>query len=90
MGDDTPRLRRHHRVLRAFGLVLAVLLVLVIVAGGVGVWTVTRSFPQTSGTVTVPGLTHPVEVYRDDAGIPHVMGGGVAIGFPEWVFDCAL
>lgn len=72
MGDDSPRLRRHHRALRVIGGVLAVLLVLAVVAGGVGVWTVTRSFPQTSGTVKVPGLTKPVTVYRDDAGIPQL------------------
>ena len=72
MGDDTPRLRLHHRVLRILGGVLAVLLVLVIIAGGVGVWTVTRSFPQTSGTVDVPGLSKPVTVSRDDAAIPQL------------------
>ena len=59
MGDDTPRLRRHHRVLRVIGSVAAVLLVLVVIAGGLGVWTVTRSFPQTSGSIDVPGLTAP-------------------------------
>lgn len=72
MGDDTPRLRRHHRVLRVIGGILAVLLVLVVIAGGIGVWTITRSFPQTSGTVDVPGLTKPVTVYRDDAGVPQL------------------
>lgn len=72
MGDDTPRLRRHHRVLRVIGGVVAVLLVLVVIAGGVGVWTITRSFPQTSGSVDVPGLTEPVTVFRDDAGIPQL------------------
>ena len=57
MGDDTPRLRAHHRILRALGIVVAALLVLLVIAGGVGVWTVTRSFPQTSGSIDVPGLT---------------------------------
>ena len=72
MGDDTPRLRRHHRVLRVVGSVLAVVLVLVVIAGGVAVWTVTRSFPQTAGSVDVPGLSQPVTVYRDDAGVPQL------------------
>lgn len=72
MGDDTPRLRRHHRVLRVIGIAVAVLLVLVVIAGGVGVWTVVRSFPQTSGSIDVPGLSTAVTVYRDDAGIPQV------------------
>jgi penicillin amidase len=73
VGDDTPRLRRHHRVLRAVGGVLAVLLVVAAIAGGVGFWTVTRSFPQTSGSLDVPGLQKPVTVYRDSAGIPQIV-----------------
>lgn len=73
MGDDSPRLRRHHRLLRAFGVVLAVVLVLAVVAGGAVAWTVTRSFPQTSGSVDVPGLSAPVTVYRDDAGVPQLV-----------------
>ncbi|MFF1878727.1 penicillin acylase family protein [Leifsonia sp. NPDC058230] len=72
MGDDSPRLRRHHRVLRFVGIVVAVLLVLVVIAGGVGVWNVMRSFPQTSGTIDLAGLDKPVSVVRDDAGIPQI------------------
>ncbi|MFF1573317.1 penicillin acylase family protein [Leifsonia sp. NPDC058292] len=72
MGDDSPRLRRHHRILRAVGVVVGILLVLVVIAGGVGVWTVARSFPQTSGTIDIAGLDAPVTVVRDDAGIPQI------------------
>ncbi|MFI5061176.1 MAG: penicillin acylase family protein, partial [Actinomycetales bacterium] len=72
MGDDSPRLKRRHLILRALGIVAAVLLVLVVIAGGIGVWTVTRSFPQTSGTIDVPGLDKPVTVARDAAGIPQL------------------
>ncbi|WP_348788179.1 penicillin acylase family protein [Leifsonia sp. NPDC080035] len=72
MGDDTPRLRLHHRILRAFGILLAAVLVLVVIAGGVGVWTVTRSFPQTSGTLRLAGLSAPVTVSRDSAGVPQI------------------
>ncbi|UAJ78191.1 penicillin acylase family protein [Leifsonia sp. ZF2019] len=73
MGDDTPRLRLHHRFWRALGVVLAVVLVIAAVAGGVGFWTVTRSFPQTSGSIDVPGLQKPVTVYRDSAGVPQII-----------------
>ncbi|WP_130506106.1 penicillin acylase family protein [Microterricola gilva] len=52
--------------------ILATLLVLVIVAAGVGVWTVQRSFPTTSGRLDVPGLDATVTVARDDAGIPQI------------------
>jgi len=60
-------------VLRAVGGVLAVLLVVAAIAGGIGFWTVTRSFPQTSGSLDVPGLQKPVTVYRDGAGIPQIV-----------------
>ncbi|SDT06156.1 penicillin amidase [Microterricola viridarii] len=58
--------------MRALIAVLATLLVLLIVTAGIGVWTVQRSFPTTSGTLTVPGLTQPVAVARDSAGIPQI------------------
>ena len=51
----------------------AALLVLVLIAGSVSVvWTVRRSVPQTEGAVTLQGLTAPVTVIRDAAGIPQV------------------
>ncbi|MGQ9559352.1 MAG: penicillin acylase family protein [Candidatus Oleimicrobiaceae bacterium] len=31
-----------------------------------------RSLPQTSGTLQLPGLHAPVEVVRDDRGVPHI------------------
>lgn len=72
MGDDTPRLRLHHRVLRTLGVTLGVLLVLGLLAGGLGVWTVMRSFPQTSGELKLSGLSAPVTVARDSAGVPQI------------------
>ena len=52
---------------------VAVVVVLLLVAGLVtGVVVVRRSFPQTSGEVTVDGLVAPVEVVRDDHGIPQI------------------
>ena len=60
--------------MRTFGKVLAVLgiVVLLLVVTGVtfAAWTVHRSFPQTSGTVTLQGLSGSVDVYRNDRGIP--------------------
>ncbi|PWC08426.1 penicillin acylase family protein [Mycetocola zhujimingii] len=46
------------------------LVVLVLVAGGLVVLTVQRSFPQLDGELSVEGLDANVTVYRDDAGIP--------------------
>ncbi len=54
----------------AYAALAAVLLVL---AGGVvAVRTLRASFPQTEGTVDVPGLDGRVRVLRDDAGVPQI------------------
>jgi penicillin amidase len=65
------RPRRHwlHRTLA--GLV-SVLVVLVLVATGLVVWSVRRAFPQLGGELTLPGLSAPVTVYRDQYGIPQI------------------
>ena len=56
--------------------VLAVVLVVVLVGSSIGVatlaWLTGRALPQTSGTLTVPGLDRPVTVVRDGAGIAHI------------------
>ena len=49
--------------------------VLVLAAGGFGVYTARRSFPQTSGNLTLAGLDGPVDIFRDDYGIPHIYAG---------------
>ncbi|MCS7055933.1 MAG: penicillin acylase family protein [Thermoflexales bacterium] len=55
---------------------LATLLVLVLFSGAAGsagfLYATRRSFPQTSGTLRLPGLTGNVEVIRDAFGIPHI------------------
>ena len=60
------------RRVRAVLWVLGILVILAILAGLLGVQTVRRSFPQTTGTLQVPGLEHPVEVFRDAYGVPSV------------------
>jgi penicillin amidase len=60
------------RLFRILGVVGGVVLVLAVAAGGLGVYTVRRSFPRTSGTLTVAGLEAEVEVIRDQDGIPHI------------------
>ena len=42
-----------------------------------GVVVVRRSFPQTSGTIEVPGLEASVDVVRDDHGIPQIYADSV-------------
>ncbi|HEU4324717.1 MAG TPA: penicillin acylase family protein [Roseiflexaceae bacterium] len=52
------------------GIVLVLTLAL---AGGGYLW-LRGSLPQTSGTIRIAGLSGPVEVVRDAAGIPHIRG----------------
>ncbi len=49
------------------------ILIVLVVAAAIAVPILTRrSFPQTSGEVQLPGLDGPVDVYRDEFGIPHI------------------
>jgi penicillin amidase len=68
-----PPRRRAGRIVGrfAFGL-LAGILVLATAAALFLVWTVQRSFPQTSGSLALSGLQAQVTVQRDDRGIPTV------------------
>jgi penicillin G amidase len=61
------------RVLRLSLLGVAGLLVLVLVVAFVGtVVVVRRPFPTQDGSLTLPGLSAPVTVVRDDRGIPQI------------------
>ncbi|WP_190394285.1 penicillin acylase family protein [Nocardiopsis quinghaiensis] len=51
---------------------LSTVVVLALVGALLGVWTVRRSFPETSGELTVPGLESSVTVLRDEYGVAHV------------------
>ncbi|HXR69106.1 MAG TPA: penicillin acylase family protein, partial [Dermatophilaceae bacterium] len=61
------------RIARRVSLSVVVLVVVtIVVATVVGVGLVRRSFPQTSGQLTVSGLTAKVTVLRDDRGVPQI------------------
>ncbi|BDM66643.1 penicillin amidase [Streptomyces nigrescens] len=67
-----PRKKKGRR-----GRLVAITVVLLLVAGigfGAfwGVSTVRASFPQTTGSLKLPGLTDPVDVVRDANGIPQI------------------
>ncbi len=54
---------------------LGLLIFFVVLAGGVGgalVYLVRHNFPQTSGSISVPGLQAEVRVLRDEWGVPHI------------------
>ena len=72
MPDTAPSPKKKRRGLRVFGWILATIVVLALIAGSLGVWTVQRSFPKTSGTVEATGLSAPVTVERDGHGIPTI------------------
>jgi len=61
-----------HRRARTVLIILSVVLVLAIVLGVGGLYLVRRSFPQTKGTLQLPGLQAQVEVFRDSYGVPHI------------------
>lgn len=65
--SETPRRKR--RALRVIGWIIAALVVVALIAAGLGVWTVQRSFPTVSGTVAAAGLAGEVTVQRDERGI---------------------
>src|SRR5680860_1252624 len=72
--------RTRSRGLRIFARVLTAIIVLLTVAAVVaalfGVYTVRRSFPETDGTLALPGLEAPVTVYRDEYSIPQIYAAG--------------
>jgi penicillin amidase len=65
--------RRRHPVRRATLIALATVLAVAVIIGGIGLWTVQRSFPQTAGELTLAGLDADVTVTRDDAGVPQLV-----------------
>ncbi|WP_394552567.1 penicillin acylase family protein [Agromyces sp. MMS24-JH15] len=71
MGTDDPRTGRSRLTAVMIG-VLVTVLVLALGATGFGWWTVTRSFPETTGQIDVRGLDAAVTVSRDAHGIPTV------------------
>ncbi|RCK70819.1 penicillin acylase family protein [Desertihabitans brevis] len=65
---------------RAIRLTLFGAFVLLLLIGALSSFVVVRvraPFPQTDGEVVVPGLRAPVEVVRDEAGVPHLYGDSV-------------
>ena len=61
------------RIVKNILIGLLILALVLLTAGiGYGVWTVRRSFPQTTGEIAAPGLFAPVEVVRNSRGIPDI------------------
>jgi penicillin amidase len=60
------------RLPRIFVILVSVLLILLILIGVTGVVLVRRPFPQTKGTLHLPGLHEQVDIFRDPYGVPHI------------------
>lgn len=72
--------------LKIFIGLLATFIFLLIVALSLAYYLVTKSFPETSGTVSAKGLGAKVQIYRDDFGVPHIFAesdrdGYFAVGY---------
>ncbi len=57
---------------RVLGITVSALLILLILISIIGVVLVRRPFPQTKGTLRLPGLLEQVDVFRDSYGVPHI------------------
>ena len=57
---------------RALRIGLGVLALLIVGGVGAAIWAVRHSLPTTSGTLRLAGLSAPVTVVRDGAGMPHL------------------
>ncbi|MFT4259702.1 penicillin acylase family protein [Microbacterium sp.] len=60
------------RIGRILFLVLSAIVVVAVIAALALTWTIQRSFPQTSGELTLEGLTAEVTVQRDEQGVPTI------------------
>lgn len=67
-----PRRNLRARIGRIAFAVLAGLVVIAVAAAFFVVWTIQRSFPQTSGEIELPGLSAEVTVQRDALGVPTI------------------
>lgn len=63
---------RGHPVAKFFLWLVVALVVIALVAAGLALWTVQRSFPTTEGSLSLSGLEKQVTVERDDNGIPQL------------------
>ncbi len=58
--------------LRLLSIVGISLVIVGVILAGLGIWLVRRPWPQINGTVAVSGLSAPVEILRDEWGVPHI------------------
>ncbi|MGD2162302.1 MAG: penicillin acylase family protein, partial [Anaerolineales bacterium] len=52
--------------------VITTLVILILLALLAALIIIRRPFPKTNGTIQLTGLEAPVEVFRDEYGVPHI------------------
>jgi len=67
-----PPAKTVRTALRIFGIALATVLLLSVVAALSGWWMIHRTLPKLDGAVALPGLRAEVRVERDAMGVPHI------------------
>ncbi len=67
-----------NRALHVIAIILVGIFVLLILAVVSLLIVSRRPFPQTNGTITLPGLQDEVNIYRDERGIPHIYANNMA------------
>ncbi len=55
-----------------FWIIILIMIALILAAGGAAYWVARGGLPKTSGTV-IAGVGEPVEIYRDQYGVPHII-----------------
>ncbi|HEX2236773.1 MAG TPA: penicillin acylase family protein, partial [Gammaproteobacteria bacterium] len=66
------------RLLRVFRWILIMLVVLALLAGSGGYMWFRGALPQIAGTITVDGISGPIEVLRDTDAVPHIRANSQA------------
>jgi penicillin amidase len=60
------------RMAKLVGVIGVILLVLLLVLMSVAIWFVRRPWSKVDGEIEIPGVSVPVEVIRDQWGVPHI------------------
>src|SRR3972149_7607314 len=62
----------HRKRSRAPIILFLLSLILIVALGAAGYLLARRCFPETEGTLRLPGLQSAVHVFRDSMGVPHI------------------
>ncbi|WP_257347554.1 penicillin acylase family protein [Pseudalkalibacillus decolorationis] len=55
----------------------SILLIVLIITSSISIYILQKTLPTTKGEVVVSGISEPVSIFRDQAGVPHIEAGNV-------------